>query len=793
MGASASPTPDKYFSDVSTDATFADASKFVEGYNNKDVGHATEFTVTGLSPVTDYYYRLRAGYAESWLHSSVNSNSMSVKTAAVPVVPVVTLLAATNNAEGSFTANWQAHAGVKVDKYILDVARDATFSKGYLYSKFIYNYEGREVKANQTFEEVVGLSPFSPDVIYYYRVRAVVGGVEGANSAISAPVATLPITGFGNALYFDGASRITIPNEGLRLPSTGWTQEMWIYIPYANYPGYIPGVSGEYYQGFAGLIDGDDAEDKDRAPFFQILYGHFLLGGFGNGAELKWYKFQSLINGAWNHLAQTYDGSRLKAYLNGQKVSERPSVTPSANIKPIKYFGYGKVLEDSYDLMAHGGPFAYLHGAMDELRIWNRPRSAEEIRNNYKIRVDKNHPDLLAYYDFNQGIAGGDNTAVNTLVDSKGAYNATLNNFTKTGATSNFVGSLKLVPPAAVAAEDVGFISFKAKWTAGVNSEPVAVKYFLDVSTDATFAEGKFAEGYNNKDVGHVAEHVVTGLSQNTHYYYRLRAGYAEPWLHSSVNSNSMSVKTAAVPVVTLLAATNITEGSFTASWVAPAGTAADKYRLEIAKDAKFANLVPGYESLAVPGNQTSWEVTGLNPDFTYYYRVKVVADGATSEDSNIISVKTLALSGLGNALNFDGANDWVGLGDINFPKNAWTKEMWIYLPDVPPVKVMAVIGNDDVNNPAQRRPFIQINNGKDLQGGYGDGKEQKIYSVGNVLTVRAWNHIAQTFDGTRLKAYVNGKEVADVDATGISNTGPIKYLSNYTTGTEFDNLLTVL
>ena len=565
----------------------------------------------------------------------------------------------TNITEGSFTASWVVPAGTVVNKYILEVAINDKFTK------LVPGYENLAVPGNQTSWEVTGLWP---DVTYYYRVKVVVGGATSEGSNIIS-VKTQALTGFGNALNFDGDNDFVTMGAGLTLPESGWTEEMWVYVPAV-----LPDVK------YIGLIGGDDMTVfSKRGPFFQIKNNTSLHGGYGYGTgqtQKTYDAVDALTVNAWNHLAQTYDGNRLKAYVNGKMVVdvEAPQ-KPNAN--PIRYLG------QSTDIAL------CFKGSMDELRIWNRARSAEEIKNNYTKAVAPNDPDLLLYYSFNQGTAGGDNTGISSVTDSKGRFDGVLKNFALKGASSNFVGSLVLEAPTAV--------------------EP-------------------------------------TG--------------------------------------------TNLTSGSFTASWVAPAGTAADKYRLEVARDAKFTNLVSGFENLAIPGNQTSMEVTGLNPDVTYYYRVKVVAGGATSEDSNIISVKTQALSGLGNALNFDGANDWVGLGDINFPKNAWTKEMWIYLPDVPPVKVMAVIGNDDVNNPAQRRPFIQINNGKDLQGGYGDGKEQKIYSVGNVLTVRAWNHIAQTFDGNRLKAYVNGKEVADVDAPGISNTGPIKYLSNYTTGLEFDKPL---
>ncbi|MCE5348065.1 MAG: gliding motility-associated C-terminal domain-containing protein [Bacteroidales bacterium] len=47
----------KYFLDVATDNSFAN---IVSGYNNKDVDNVTAFIVSGLDPVTQYFYRFRA-------------------------------------------------------------------------------------------------------------------------------------------------------------------------------------------------------------------------------------------------------------------------------------------------------------------------------------------------------------------------------------------------------------------------------------------------------------------------------------------------------------------------------------------------------------------------------------------------------------------------------------------------------------------------------------------------------------------------------------------------------------
>src|SRR5207248_6281841 len=70
--------------------------------------------------------------------------------------------------------------------------------------------------------------------------------------------------------------------------------------------------------------------------------------------------------------------------------------------------------------------------------------------------------------------------------------------------------SLEIAPPTRS--------SFMAKW----QKVPGATGYRLDVSTDASF--DSFVGDYQDFDVGNVTGRVVTGLSQGTTYYYRVRA-----------------------------------------------------------------------------------------------------------------------------------------------------------------------------------------------------------------------------------------------------------------------------
>jgi len=95
---------------------------------------------------------------------------------------------------------------------------------------------------------------------------------------------------------------------------------------------------------------------------------------------------------------------------------------------------------------------------------------------------------------------------------------------------------------------------------------------------------------------------------------------------------------------VQALAATAIGTTGFTANWNAVAG--AQAYLIDVATDAQFLNILPGYGSINA-GSQTTFQVTGLTPGSNYHYRIFAQNTCGTSAASNAIMVTTPTNTGM--------------------------------------------------------------------------------------------------------------------------------------------------
>lgn len=97
----------------------------------------------------------------------------------------------------------------------------------------------------------------------------------------------------------------------------------------------------------------------------------------------------------WHHLSTTYDGSMSRTYVDGVlKASGAVKLAFKASAFPVTI---GR--ED-----LPGDPRAFL-GLIDEVRIWNRALSQEEIQTYMGLRLTGQEPGLRGYWNFDDGTA----------------------------------------------------------------------------------------------------------------------------------------------------------------------------------------------------------------------------------------------------------------------------------------------------------------------------------------------------------------------------------------------------
>ena len=221
----------------------------------------------------------------------------------------------------------------------------------------------------------------------------------------------------GNVLHFDGVNDyITTASNIPALNITAdLTLETWIKFDQVN-------------SDYVRLIGKGDANNRTYGLWLQTD-GKLLFQINGTPTGLNFTSTTSLQPGIWYHIAAIRNGNTAKIFINGvEDATATTTVSPQTNTFPLTV-GYGTI---------HN----YLKGSLEDVRVWNIARSVSQIQQGMYNSIAGNETGLVAYYDFNQGIASGNNTTITTANDkSLNALNATLTNFGKTGVTSNFIGN----------------------------------------------------------------------------------------------------------------------------------------------------------------------------------------------------------------------------------------------------------------------------------------------------------------------------------------------------------------
>ena len=237
---------------------------------------------------------------------------------------------------------------------------------------------------------------------------------QASNSNGCASSRTPLLVVFNNALDFDATNDYV--NVGDIVENfTDFTVEAWVY-----------------WEGSANAHS--EVFSKENVSAIAITGSNKVHAALGNGSG--WVVGIDSQNpvplNKWTHIAVTRLNGVVNLYINGvQDATTTTNTITGQNSLPRCV---GAKLNTSLV------PSNFFNGRIDEVRFWNIAKTAAQISSNLTTQYQGNETNLLAYYNFNQGIQNGNNSAITTLTNSvNSANNGTLTNFTKNGTTSNFV------------------------------------------------------------------------------------------------------------------------------------------------------------------------------------------------------------------------------------------------------------------------------------------------------------------------------------------------------------------
>lgn len=171
--------------------------------------------------------------------------------------------------------------------------------------------------------------------------------------------------GRGFCLEFDGVRDFVDcghkPSLDLR---EALTLEAWVF-PASRVKG-EPGILGKHFESYL-------------LSYYADGQCWWYVSGGGNNAK------SLLTPGSWHHVVGTFDGKLLRLYLDGKLANANPS--KSSTIKPGKNFFIGCVLGDASAADPNYGRSAFFPGQVDEVKVYNRALSEEEVKSHFDAGV----------------------------------------------------------------------------------------------------------------------------------------------------------------------------------------------------------------------------------------------------------------------------------------------------------------------------------------------------------------------------------------------------------------------
>lgn len=195
--------------------------------------------------------------------------------------------------------------------------------------------------------------------------------VNGNHGVISNVVPTADRFGNPNSAYFFNGNNsiIRVPANPSLQPTNTLSISVWIRTePKSLIPPTWSFIVTYRNDNFSAPYNSYNLSTHPYAP-----YSHkwsFMLASTSNNLDNELVGKKVKQDYVWEHIVATYDGGVMKIYTNGNL-----DTTRNINIPAIQYSNYGLNI-GNHD----AGPSTCIHGAMDDLRIYNRAITACEVR-----------------------------------------------------------------------------------------------------------------------------------------------------------------------------------------------------------------------------------------------------------------------------------------------------------------------------------------------------------------------------------------------------------------------------
>jgi hypothetical protein len=508
----------------------------------------------------------------------------------------------------------------------------------------------------------------------------------------------------------------------------------------------------------------------------------------------------TIVTGNWYHMTYVRKGASVRIYINGVDSTTTVGThsNPTSSGSNLEFGRYSSTIE--------------MNGQVDELRVYDRVLSADEVAQLYRLTAPTGvDTSLKGYWSFN-----APDMASTTAYDRSGVGNTgTLTNSpTKAsgivGQAVDFDGTNDYVSLTDGAQFDPGGTASWCLWFYNDTALASSTALFMhDATSSRSASTYKWIAAYLTSNSTNLSTYVRIGGTAYNAVGPTLATGYYTNAWHHVCSTFDKSLSSARLKIYidgTLSGTADATNGDIDAGgfpeigrWEQGSGYFNGKIdEVRMYNRALTAGEIKSQYDAATPdkGNSSVSQPQGtgrLDSGLAGYWKLDdgsgtSAGDASTNANTGTLTNGPTWTTGqIGGAVNFDGTDDYIDLGDLSVTESApaLTWSLWVNPANFSGGlrSLIAKFNNDNT----QTSWMVETGNANAaglivaIPTTTTDGSTYGEVTTA-VLTVSTWNLVTVVFDGTqtgnsnRLKIYVNGVQML------VTYTGTIPSTTQATT-----------